>query len=229
VARRRLTIKHLDPWTVLKFGVLANIALTAIMVVVVMVVWFIVDRLGIVDQVCGIAIDIGFTQCGLNTGNLFRALMTIGMLWVVVQTAVMVFMAFLYNLIADLTGGIAVVALDEAAPGPRGGGRAMATAERRAETTVTGASGRSRGRGEAASGTAAMPFVGHEDPRPRSASRPPASTSAMPIDPSGSRPTSQGAAAGSTRRHPVAEGDPRASRPRRPIVDDGEDDLFGSR
>jgi hypothetical protein len=104
---------------VLKFGVLANIAITAILLVGIMVVWFIVDRLGIVDQICGIAIDIGFTQCGLNTSNLFRASLTVGLLWVVVQTAVMVFLAFLYNLIADLTGGVAIIAVDEAAPSPR--------------------------------------------------------------------------------------------------------------
>lgn len=160
MARRRLTVKHLDPWSVLKFSVLANIAFTAIAIVGIMVVWTIVDRLGIVEQICGIAIDIGFTQCGLSTNNMLRAGLTIGALWVVVQTAVMVFMAFLYNLIADLTGGVTIIAVDDAAGDLRGSGSATRT------TAVTGegeAVTRSKSRPAAANrtdqSTAAMPAV----------------------------------------------------------------------
>jgi hypothetical protein len=108
VVRRRLTIKRIDPWSVLKFGVLANVVLLVIFLMIMGVVWFIIDRLQIVDQVCGIATDVGFTQCGINAPNLFRSLILLGLLWVVIQTAVLVFFAFLYNLISDLVGGIEV-------------------------------------------------------------------------------------------------------------------------
>jgi hypothetical protein len=114
VVRRRLAVKRLDPWSVLKFGAVANVALLAIGLLVASVVWFIVDRLQLVDQVCSIAADVGFTQCGLNAGNLFRALVLLGLLWVVIQTAVLVFLAFLHNLIADLTGGIVLGVIDDA-------------------------------------------------------------------------------------------------------------------
>jgi hypothetical protein len=113
VARRRLTIKHIDPWSVLKFGSVANVALLAIFLLFAGVAWFIVDRLGVVEQVCGIAIDVGFSRCGINAGNLFRALVLLGLLWVVVQSAVLVFLAFLHNLIADLTGGLVVGVVDD--------------------------------------------------------------------------------------------------------------------
>lgn len=162
MARRRLTVKHLDPWSVLKFSALANIAFTAIGFVGVMVAWTIVERLGIVEQICGIAIDIGFTQCGLSTNNLFRAGLTVGMLWVVVQTAVMVFMAFLYNLIADLTGGLSLIAVDEAAPSPhRGGGGRSTTGPVTGEGERTTSSGARRPRrGDVDASTAAVPVVG---------------------------------------------------------------------
>lgn len=130
MVRRRYTIKRLDPWSVLKFGIVANVALLGIFLLLMGVVWFVVDRLQLVDQACGIATDIGFTSCGINAGNLFRALALLGLLWVVIQTAVLVFLAFLHNLIADLTGGLVVGVVEEgAAPStarPRAGSPAAA-------------------------------------------------------------------------------------------------------
>ncbi len=117
MARRRMTVKRIDPWSVLKFGFLANIVLLIIFMMIMGVVWFIVDRLQLVDQVCGIATDVGFTQCGINAANLFRSFILLGLLWVVVQTAVLVFFAFMYNLISDLTGGLGLTIVDDTAPG----------------------------------------------------------------------------------------------------------------
>src|SRR5690606_27859411 len=113
VARRRMTVKRIDPWSVLKFAVIVNLALLAVGLLVAAIVWMIIDRLQLVDQVCSILLDVGFTACGVNAGNLFRALILLGLLWVVVQTAVMVFFAFLYNLIADLTGGLTFGVVEE--------------------------------------------------------------------------------------------------------------------
>lgn len=112
MVRRRLTLKRIDPWSVLKFGFVLNVVLLVMFLLVAMAVWFIIDRLAIVDQLCDIALDVGFTQCGVNFGNLFRALVLLGLLWVVVQTAVLVFLSFLHNLLADLTGGLAVTVND---------------------------------------------------------------------------------------------------------------------
>ena len=117
MARRRLAIKRLDPWSVLKFGIVINVVLFLVFLVIAGVVWFIIDRLQLVDQACEIALDVGFTSCGVNPGNLFQVLALLGVMWVVVQTAVLVFLAFLYNLIADLTGGLVIGAVDDAPAG----------------------------------------------------------------------------------------------------------------
>ncbi len=117
MARRRLAIKRLDPWSVLKFGIVINVVLFVVFLIIAGVVWFIVDRLQLVDQACEIALDVGFTSCGVNPGNLFQVLALLGGMGVVVQTAVLVFMAFLYNLIADLTGGLVIGAVDDAPVG----------------------------------------------------------------------------------------------------------------
>ena len=146
MARRRLAIKRLDPWSVLKFGIVINVVLFAVFLIIAGVVWFIVDRLQLVDQACEIALDVGFTSCGVNPGNLFQVLALLGGMWVVVQTAVLVFLAFLYNLIADLTGGLVIGAVDDApaAEGPT-----------RPTNMVTSSSGPTAGRG-ATSGTIAQ-------------------------------------------------------------------------
>jgi hypothetical protein len=116
VAKRRLTIKRLDPWSVLKFSILAHIVGFAITMLIAGVVYYIIDQLQLIDQACGIAADVGFTSCGINTGNLFRALTLLGGMGVIVFTAVSVFIAFLYNLIADLTGGLTIGIVDDAPP-----------------------------------------------------------------------------------------------------------------
>ncbi|MEX2420506.1 MAG: DUF3566 domain-containing protein, partial [Actinomycetota bacterium] len=109
-----MTIKRLDPWSMLKFGAVVSVVTFAIAMLVAGVIWFIIDRLQLVDQICGIAIDVGFTSCGVESGNVFRALALLGGMGVIVLTAVLVFSAFLYNLIADLTGGLTVGVIEEA-------------------------------------------------------------------------------------------------------------------
>lgn len=119
MVRRRLTVKRLDPWSVLKFGVVANLVGFAIGLLVAGVVWFIVDRLELVDQACSIILDVGFESCAVDGGHLFRILALLGGMGVVVATAVMVFSAFLYNLIADLTGGLTIGVVEDGVGRPR--------------------------------------------------------------------------------------------------------------
>jgi len=120
VARRRLTIKRIDPWSVLKFGALLSVVLYLVFLVVAGVVWFVIDRLQLVDQACEIALDVGFTTCTVNAFNLFQVVALLGAMWIIVQTAVLVFLSFLHNLIADLTGGLVVGIVDDTPTSPAG-------------------------------------------------------------------------------------------------------------
>jgi hypothetical protein len=108
VARRRMVIRRIDPFTVLKFGAVANVAIAAIGLVALTIVTRIVLGSGLVEQVCEIAGDVGFLECGVEQGRLTRLLALLAIMWAVVQTALLVLLAFLHNLIADLTGGIAI-------------------------------------------------------------------------------------------------------------------------
>ncbi len=185
MARRRLTLKRIDPWSVLKFGFVANLAFLAISLLGLAIVWFFVQRLGLIDKVCTMAQDLAFENCGVDGGNLFRATFLLGLLGTVVQTGVWVFLAFLYNLIADLVGGLSFTYLDESG---------MVSTGRRAKGSD----------GEASDGTA---VERHETPHPTPAA--PASRGAPPPPPSGWQAANEdrmfdrgGAESGATTRVP---------------------------
>lgn len=143
MVRRRLTLKRVDPWSVLKFGFVLNLALLAIWMLAAGLIWFFVQRLDLIDKVCSIATDMGFVECGVNGGNLFRALFLLGLLGVVINTGLFVFLAFLHNLIADLVGGLQF-GFDDDTPGAAARGEVArtagsATGEQRRVPAVAGA------------------------------------------------------------------------------------------
>jgi len=119
VARRRMVIRRIDPFSVLKFSAVANVAIAAIGFVALSIVLRAVLGSGIVDQVCDIAADVGFLECGVDQARITRLLVVLTVVWVVVQTALLVLLAFLHNLIADLTGGIALTMEVETPAGVR--------------------------------------------------------------------------------------------------------------
>jgi len=119
VARRRMVIRKIDPFSVLKFGAVANLAVAAIGFVALSIVSRIVLGSGLVEQVCEIASDVGFLECGIQQARITRLLIVLAVVWAVVQTALLVLLAFLHNLVADLTGGISVVMDVETPPGTR--------------------------------------------------------------------------------------------------------------
>ena len=119
MARRRMVIRRIDPFSVLKFGAVLHLAIAAIGFVALTIVLRAVLGSGLVEQVCDIASDVGFLDCGVDQGGLTRLLAVLAVVWAVVQTALAVLLAFLHNLIADLTGGIALTMEVETPAGAR--------------------------------------------------------------------------------------------------------------
>jgi len=125
VARRRMVIRRIDPFSVLKFGAVAHLAIAAIGFVALTIVVRAVLSSGLVEEVCQIASDVGFMDCGVDQGGVTRLLALLAVVWAVVQTALVVLLAFLHNLIADLTGGIEVTMDVETPAGARPQGTAV--------------------------------------------------------------------------------------------------------
>ncbi len=149
MARRRMVLRRIDPFSVLKFGAVVHLAVAAIGFVALTIVVRAVLGSGLVEQVCEIAADVGFLDCGVDQGGLTRLLAVMAVVWAVVQTALVVLLAFLHNLVADLTGGIAVTMDVETPSGSR---------------PVGGPSPKDGGQGSGRSGAVPPPVVARPGP-----------------------------------------------------------------
>ena len=105
VVRRRATIRRVDPWSVLKLSVIFYFCFLLVVMLGLAVFWSVVLRIGIIDTLTGFLNDLQLTLV-INGANIARALFLLGLLNVVLWTGINVFLAFLYNLVSDLLGGL---------------------------------------------------------------------------------------------------------------------------
>jgi hypothetical protein len=105
--RRDIMVRRVDPWSVLKISVVFYTVMLIITMLSNAIFWAFVNRLGLIDQVTEIAGALNIAL-RINTGNILRATFLVGVLGVIFASAVNVFLAFLYNLVADLIGGVRI-------------------------------------------------------------------------------------------------------------------------
>lgn len=110
--RRRTVVRRLEPWSVLKISLLFYSCLWLILLVAMLVLWTAVTRLGIVDDVLRFLRELSLT-IRIDGASITRVIVLAAALNVVLWSVVNVFLAYLYNLLADLLGGLRVTLLDE--------------------------------------------------------------------------------------------------------------------
>lgn len=108
----RVVIRRINPWSVLKMSLLFYFCLMLVVLVGLGILYGVLDSLGILDTTEELLSELGFgegtTGFEFNAGYIFRTLLLIGLISTGLWAALTVFVAFLYNLIADLVGGIEV-------------------------------------------------------------------------------------------------------------------------
>ena len=102
----------MHPWSVLKLSLIFYFCLLLVVMVASMVLWSIVINLGVIEGVVELLSQFNINVV-VNGGNAARLLFLIGLVGVVFWSAINVLMAFLYNLIADLVGGLRVTLSDD--------------------------------------------------------------------------------------------------------------------
>ncbi|NHA67720.1 DUF3566 domain-containing protein [Phycicoccus sp. CMS6Z-2] len=120
-ARRvRLTVSRIDPWSAMKMSFLLSVALGIALVVMTVVLWTVLDAMGVFDQVNGV---IG--QVVESDGQQFDILdfvgftrvvslsIVIGVVDVILFTAIATLSAFLYNVSSALVGGVNLTLTDD--------------------------------------------------------------------------------------------------------------------
>ena len=112
LVRRRATVRRVDPWSVLKLSLIFYLCVLAVAMLVLTMFWAIVNRIGLLDTLLGFLAELQL-EVEVNGGNIARAAFLFGLLNVVLWSGVNVFLAFLYNLVADLVGGLKITLAEE--------------------------------------------------------------------------------------------------------------------
>ncbi|RIV36419.1 DUF3566 domain-containing protein [Micromonospora radicis] len=111
--RARLNLKRIDPWSVMKFAFAVSVVLFIVIVVATSVLYLALDAMGVFSSVNDSLSDLVNAGGGQGTsgfqitakGVIFSS-MLIGAVNVVLFTALATLGAFVYNVCADLVGGI---------------------------------------------------------------------------------------------------------------------------
>jgi hypothetical protein len=113
--RANLQIKRFDPWSVLKLSLVLSVALFFVWLVAVGVLYAVLDGMGVWDKLNGISSEIlapsedgGSAEPLISAGRVFGVAAIIGAVNIVLFSALSTVGAFIYNVSADLAGGLEV-------------------------------------------------------------------------------------------------------------------------
>jgi hypothetical protein len=112
--RARLQLRHIDTWSALKISLVLSIALFFIWMVAVGILYGVLSGLGVFDTLNDLFGQIGTSSGGeggsevITPGIVFGGAAVIGAVNIVLMTALATVAAFIYNLCADLVGGLEV-------------------------------------------------------------------------------------------------------------------------
>ncbi|MFE9193180.1 DUF3566 domain-containing protein [Micromonospora sp. NPDC007208] len=111
--RARLNLKRIDPWSVMKFAFAVSVVLFIVVVVATSVLYLALDAMGVFESVNGSLSDLVNAGGGQSTSGfqitakgVILSSALIGLVNVVLFTALATLGAFVYNVCADLVGGI---------------------------------------------------------------------------------------------------------------------------
>ena len=113
--RARLNLKRIDPWSVMKFSFAVSVVLFIVVVVATSVLYLALDAMGVWGEVNNSLSDLVNASGGASAGiggfritawGVIGTSMLIGAVNVVLFTALATLGAFIYNVCADLVGGV---------------------------------------------------------------------------------------------------------------------------
>ncbi|MGI8760932.1 MAG: DUF3566 domain-containing protein [Jatrophihabitantaceae bacterium] len=106
--RARLQLRHINPWTVLKFSCVLSIALFFVWLIVVGVLYGVLDTAGVIGKINDTITTINGagSQAPVTAGIVFGGAAIIGVIDIVLFIALSTIGSVVYNLCADLVGGI---------------------------------------------------------------------------------------------------------------------------
>lgn len=113
VRRVSRVVRHVDPWSVFKIALIANLVLYLIVLVAGVLLWNVAYATGTVDNVERFFESFGWSSFEFDGGQIYHSGWIAGLFLVIGFTGLAVLMATLFNLITDLVGGIRFTVLEE--------------------------------------------------------------------------------------------------------------------
>ena len=106
--RARLQLRHINPWTVLKFSCVLSIALFFVWLIVVGLLYGVLDASGVVNKINDTVTTINGSgsKAPVTAGIVFGGAAIVGVINIVLFIALTTVGSIIYNLCADLVGGV---------------------------------------------------------------------------------------------------------------------------
>ena len=117
VKRTRRTIRHIDPWSVLKVSLLLYACLYGAFVLAGYLLWTAAVQSGVISNIESFVAEVGSYEIWeINGEEIFQRATVIGAVLFVGAIAFNVLLTIIFNLISDLVGGVRVTLLEEDEP-----------------------------------------------------------------------------------------------------------------
>jgi len=119
--RVKLTVSRVDPWSVMKMSFLLSVAIGIAGVVMVSVLWTILSGMGVFADINRMVQEVLSSNNGskfdlmdyIGLGRVVSLSIVIGVIDVILMTALSTLGAFLYNVCSSLVGGLQLTLTDD--------------------------------------------------------------------------------------------------------------------
>ena len=118
--RVRLAVARVDPWSVMKMSFLLSVAIGIAGVILTAVLWMILSTMNVFSDIEGVLQSLQTTTADpfsikdyVGFGRVVSLSIVIGVIDVILMTAIATVMAFLYNICSALVGGVQLTLTDD--------------------------------------------------------------------------------------------------------------------
>jgi hypothetical protein len=104
-----VVLRRVGPWSVFKFSLLFYFCVMLVALLALGMLYAVLGAVGALDSITRLARDLFADQSyAIHAGWIFARLTLVGLAMVVVWSLINLFIAFLYNLISDVLGGVEI-------------------------------------------------------------------------------------------------------------------------
>ena len=110
---QRVLLRRVDPWSVFKLALIFYLTLCLVLLIAGALLWAGAAIAGVVENIERFIEDIGFADFQFSPARILQAATATGLTLVVGGTLGTTLLAVLYNLIADVSGGVRVTLTED--------------------------------------------------------------------------------------------------------------------